>query len=191
MTLLRHSTCCMLSRIDPRSACEVHGWLYSSSRPSGSFSPGPRRHRIAKLGPGHRHGHRSCSTAGKGIGRCSPIRGYRGIPLTAQNISPLSPYESKTYLSFVSNLRERFETNDAASFGVHHRAPNHPKRVVTKGNPRQNASLRVRWPKLLLRKGHAFHSIDRMPVDQCSAVPSETLDQRTDRQACLTRNQGG
>ena len=31
---------------------------------------------------------------------------------------PLSPYNSKTYLSFGGDIRERFEANNAVNFGV-------------------------------------------------------------------------
>jgi Alginate export len=31
---------------------------------------------------------------------------------------PFSPYDPNTYLSFGADLRERFEANDAASFGI-------------------------------------------------------------------------
>src|SRR5262249_36030588 len=39
-------------------------------------------------------------------------------PLDRLKYIPLSGYDSKTYLSFGSNLRVRFEANDAANFGV-------------------------------------------------------------------------
>src|SRR6266581_9752413 len=39
-------------------------------------------------------------------------------PLDSLKYIPLSAYDPKTYLSFGGNLRERFEANDAANFGV-------------------------------------------------------------------------
>ena len=39
-------------------------------------------------------------------------------PLDSLKYIPLSAYDPKTYLSFGGNLRERFEGNDAANFGV-------------------------------------------------------------------------
>ena len=39
-------------------------------------------------------------------------------PFDSLKYIPLSVYDPKTYLSFGANLRERFEGNDAANFGV-------------------------------------------------------------------------
>jgi len=48
-------------------------------------------------------------------------------PLDALKYIPLSPTDPETYLSFGANIRERFETNDAAQFGT---AGNHAQNYV-------------------------------------------------------------
>jgi hypothetical protein len=40
-------------------------------------------------------------------------------PLDSLKYMPLSAYDSKTYLSFGGDIRERFEANNAVNFGVH------------------------------------------------------------------------
>jgi hypothetical protein len=52
---------------------------------------------------------------------------------------PLSPYDPKTYLSFGGNLRERFEANNAANFGV---GANHNQNYVI-SRSEAHADLRI------------------------------------------------
>jgi len=52
---------------------------------------------------------------------------------------PFSPYDPKTYLSFGANLRERFEANNAASFGT---GPNHSANYLL-SRSEAHADLRI------------------------------------------------
>src|SRR5882757_8848322 len=45
-------------------------------------------------------------------------------PFDGLKYIPLSPDDPKTYLSFGAGLRERFEANDAPSFGIGHNRNN-------------------------------------------------------------------
>src|ERR1700730_17017384 len=60
-----------------------------------------------------------------------PLDGFKYIPLSA--------YDPKTYLSFGGNLRERFETNNAANFGV---GANHDQNYVL-SRSEAHADLRI------------------------------------------------
>jgi hypothetical protein len=60
-------------------------------------------------------------------------------PLDSLKYIPLSAYDPKTYLSFGGNLRERFEANNAANFGV---GPNHNQNYVL-SRSEAHADLRV------------------------------------------------
>src|SRR6476620_11007286 len=60
-------------------------------------------------------------------------------PLDSLKYIPLSAYDPKTYLSFGGNLRERFEANDAANFGV---GANHNQNYVL-SRSEAHADLRI------------------------------------------------
>ena len=60
-------------------------------------------------------------------------------PLDSLKYIPLSPYDPKTYLSFGGNLRERFEANNAANFGV---GANHNQNYVI-SRSEAHADLRI------------------------------------------------
>jgi Alginate export len=59
--------------------------------------------------------------------------------LTASSIIPLSAYDPKTYLSFGGDFRERFETNNAANFGI---GLNHSQQYVI-SRSEAHADLRI------------------------------------------------